>query len=79
MIYFLAVVLFMYLPSTVVGYALIGKTLHPNVIVDMPGGPAKTIVSILMTSHLLFGAVIALNPPSQEIEDLLKIPKRRYS
>ena len=68
----------MYTPSAVAGYAVYGEEVKDNILQTLPVGVTTTIVSILMTSHLLFGIVIILNPVSQEIEHWFNIPERKF-
>ncbi|XP_045159616.2 uncharacterized protein LOC123525011 [Mercenaria mercenaria] len=70
-----SIVLFMYMPSSAAAYAVYGKQVQSNVINTIPSGVTSTIVSLLMTAHLLFGIVIVVNPVSQEIEHFFNIPE----
>lgn len=69
------IVLLMYLPSSVAAYFIYGKKVEANVLNAVPNGPAATIVSVLMTVHLLLGIVIVINPLSQELDHLFHIPQ----
>lgn len=70
----------MYTPSSAAAYFIYGKEVEPNVLNTMPKGATTTIVSVLMTAHLLFGIVIVINPVTQEIEHMINIPdSKTYS
>ncbi|XP_060597359.1 uncharacterized protein LOC132751223 [Ruditapes philippinarum] len=69
------IVLFMYLPSSAAGYAVYGSQVQPNVLNTIPKGVTSTLVSLLMTAHLLFGIIIVINPVSQELEHFINIPE----
>ena len=64
----------MYMPTAVAGYFIYGDAVKPNMLNTMPQGITTTIVSILMTAHVLFGIVIVINPVMQEIEHVINIP-----
>jgi hypothetical protein len=68
----------MYLPSSAAGYAVYGSQVQPNVLNTIPKGVTSTLVSLLMTAHLLFGIIIVINPVSQELEHFINIPERKY-
>lgn len=67
------IVLLMYFPVSTAGYYVYGKGVGSNVLGSVSHGPMKTIVTILITLHLLFGFIIVINPFSQEVEHVLKI------
>ena len=73
---FVSVVLSMYIPTSLVAYIILGNKVQPNILASIPKGVPATIVGILMTSHLMFAMIIVLNPVSQDLERLLKIPTR---
>ncbi|KAL4237137.1 hypothetical protein ACF0H5_005517 [Mactra antiquata] len=68
------IVLLMYTPSSAVAYFVYGSKVEPNILQTLPTGPTSTIVSLLITSHLLFGAVIVINPFLQELDHVFKVP-----
>ena len=68
----------MYFPVSTAGYAVYGNQVQSNVLSSVSHGTMKTIVTILITLHLLFGFIIVINPFSQEVEHLLKIEERKY-
>ncbi|KAL4237138.1 hypothetical protein ACF0H5_005518 [Mactra antiquata] len=68
------IVLLMYTPSSAAAYFVYGSEVQPNILQTLPTGPASTIVSLLMTSHLLFGGVIVINPLLQELEHTFNVP-----
>ena len=75
-----AVVITMYLPVTVMGFVVYGKDITSNILNSVKHGNHDTkgvlldIVLVLITLHLLFSFVIALNPVSQQFEELFKLP-----
>ena len=72
-----SVVLLMYLPTSTVSYVILGRKVEANILASIPRGAPATVVGILMTSHLMFATIIVLNPVSQDLERLLKIPTRK--
>ena len=68
----------MYFPVSTAGYSVYGNQVQSNVLSSVSHGTMKTIVTILITLHLLFGFIIVINPFSQEVEHLLKIEERKY-
>ncbi|XP_071113717.1 uncharacterized protein [Haliotis cracherodii] len=68
------IVLAMYLPVSTVGYFVYGKKLDPNVLQTVSSGPMLYVVEIVITIHLLCAFIIVLNPFSQELEEIFKIP-----
>lgn len=68
------IVLLLYLPTSTVAYMIYGHKVDVNVLATIPKGPPATVVGILMTCHLIFAIVIVLNPVTQDLERLLKVP-----
>ncbi|KAK3793044.1 hypothetical protein RRG08_055890, partial [Elysia crispata] len=66
----------MYLPVVVAGYTLFGDNLESNILLNITPGPLLSLAEILLTVHLMAGAVILINPVCQEGEDWLRIPPR---
>lgn len=69
------IVLTMYLPTAIVGYAVYGKDINENVIKSVHPGPSIYIVEVLVTLHLLLGFIILMNPVCQQFEAKLGVPK----
>ena len=67
----------MYLPTSTVSYIIYGHKVNDNILATIPRGAPATVVGVLMTSHLMLATVIVLNPVSQDLERLLKIPARK--
>ena len=71
----------MYLPVPVLGFIAYGKDVNPNILKSIvyngrnSASIALDVVVALITLNLLFTFVIALNPVSQQYEELLNIPK----
>ncbi|KAH3782639.1 hypothetical protein DPMN_160558 [Dreissena polymorpha] len=58
------IVLLMYTPSSAAAYFIYGSRVEPNILNTLPKGATTTIISFLMTAHILFGIVIVVNPVS---------------
>ena len=69
----------MYVPTTAISYVRYGDQLADNILQTLPSGAANVAVSLLMTTHLVSGVVIVLNPVTQEMEHVLAIPDRSYN
>jgi vesicular inhibitory amino acid transporter len=74
-LFFFAVVLCMYIPTTSSGYFVYGKDLNSNILKNMTSGPITNIIEILLTLHLIFGYLILINPVCQELEAKFGVPK----
>ncbi|RWS11117.1 amino acid transporter ANT1-like protein [Dinothrombium tinctorium] len=68
------VLLALYIPIASVGYYVYGDLVEENVILTLEDGLNKTVIEILMASHLFFAFLLLANAPIQEIESWLKIP-----
>lgn len=66
------------MPCSIATYVVYGVKIEPNILNTMPSGVSTTIVSVLMTAHLLFGIIIVINPVCQELEHAVNIPEREY-
>ena len=64
----------MYLPPSITGYVTYGTDINSNALLTIPDGGLRITIEILITLHLFFAFVIALNPVVQEFEELLKVP-----
>lgn len=73
---FFSVVLFMYLPLTSLAYFVYGKNVQPNIL-QMSTGVINQVVEVLITIHLLMALLIVINPVCQELESLVRVPKRK--
>lgn len=69
------IVALMYIPTTAASFVRYGDKLSDNILETLPQGAANTVASILMTTHLVSGIIIILNPVTQELEHVLKIPE----
>ena len=72
------VVVAYYLPVSVAGYAIYGDELDPNILETLSPSTITTIVKVMISLHLLMGAIIVINPFCQELEELLKAPLSEY-
>ncbi|KAK3578876.1 hypothetical protein CHS0354_010236 [Potamilus streckersoni] len=67
-------VLIMYVPVSTTAYFIYGDDIQDNILDTISKGPMQYAITILLTSHFLFGFIILLNPVNQELEHLLKVP-----
>lgn len=74
----LAVVLLMYLPVAICGYKVYGINAKDNILESVSPGPMLYTVQVLITLHLFCGFIIVVNPVCQDLEELLRIPKRKF-
>ncbi|GFR87486.1 amino acid transporter, transmembrane family-containing protein [Elysia marginata] len=63
-----------YLLISIEGYLVYGSTIQDNLLLSVAPGPLLSTVQVLITLHLFCTFVMALNPVSQEAEELLNIP-----
>ncbi|XP_067675356.1 uncharacterized protein [Haliotis asinina] len=68
------IVLAMYIPVSVAGYYVYGRDTQANILQTVSPGPMLVTVQILVTLHLFCGFIIIINPFSQEVEEIFKIP-----
>ena len=65
----------MYLPVAVTGYFIYGDSAADNILQSLPDdSPLRLTAEALITAHLLCAFVIAMNPLSQELEEIFKVP-----
>ncbi|CAH1798297.1 unnamed protein product [Owenia fusiformis] len=65
----------MYIPVSSSGYFIFGDNLQTNVLQNLNTQPViRQIVEVLIILHLMLGFIIVINPLSQEVEELFKIP-----
>lgn len=64
------------MPCSIATYVVYGVKIQANILSTVPSGASTTIVSLLMTAHLLFAIVIVINPVAQELEHVLNVPER---
>ena len=79
------IVLFMYLPTCIFPFIVYGADNHDNALQTIKNhgdtGAVRNIAvvaEVLITLHLLFSFLIVLNPVSQQFEEFLKWPNRKY-
>ena len=74
------VVVLMYLPISILGFLAFGDDVQTNVIMNLSSTSGITkCVAALVTTHVLLGFVILLNPVSQQLEEWLNVPKGRVT
>jgi len=69
-----AIIITMYIPVTVAGFAVYGHDVQSSILNSISSGPAVTAAQILIAIHLIAAFVILTNPATQFIEHLLKVP-----
>lgn len=67
----------MYFPVAVTGFFVYGQDVQENILLSVKSGALLTIVEILITGHLICSYIIVINPVCQEIEEILKIERRK--
>ncbi len=73
-------VLTVYLPVAITGFVIYGDSTMDNVLRSLPGDSwLRLTAEGLITAHLLCAFVIAINPFSQEFEELLHVPHSECS
>lgn len=80
-----AIILSLYLPTSILPFVVYGARNDDNVLQTIKNqgdtGAVKNmaiVAEVLITIHLVFSFVIVLNPVSQQIEEYLKWPNRKY-
>lgn len=71
--------LVIYMPSSIASYGIYGERVSPNVLNTVSVGPMRTIATVLMTVHLVFGIIIIVNPVCQEVEHFLNIEHKFFT
>ena len=65
----------MYLPVAITGFLIYGDVTLDNVLRSLPDNSwLRLTAEGLITAHLLCAFVIAINPFSQEFEELFNVP-----
>ena len=74
------VVVLMYLPVSIVGFIAFGDDAKANIITNLSSTSGLTkCATALVTTHVLLGFIIILNPVSQQLEEWLNVPKGRVT
>ncbi|ELT95992.1 hypothetical protein CAPTEDRAFT_113427, partial [Capitella teleta] len=69
-----AVLLAMYLPVSAMAFFLYGDKLTANILQQLPSDWLRATAEAILTLHLLAAFIIIINPWSQDVESVLKIP-----
>ncbi|GFR17418.1 aa_trans domain-containing protein [Trichonephila clavata] len=69
-----ALVLFLYLPLSILGCLVYGDQLTENVLDSVPSSIFKTSIEVLSVFHMIFSLPLVISPCSLELEELLNIP-----
>ena len=68
-----------YSSVSIAGFVVIGDAMeNANILYNMDRNWILYTVIILITSHLLLGFIIVINPVSQDLEGLFRIPDSKY-
>ncbi|XP_059059815.1 uncharacterized protein LOC131853040 [Achroia grisella] len=73
--YSFLVILGIYLPIAIAGYAVYGESAGSNISASLSTTPLTLVGNILMALHLVTAFVIIINPVCQEMEQLYNIPR----
>ena len=66
----------LYIPTSTLGYLTYGDTVKNNIFLSLKrNSTQKLIAQLLIAGHLFFAFLLLANPPAQEIEDFIGIPK----
>ena len=65
--------LLLYVPITVVGYAIYGSAVPANILFTVEIGYLRMFIQASLAAHILLAFLLVLNPVAQEAEDALKI------
>ena len=72
---FIILVLFLiYFPVAVACYYSLGDLVSDNIVMSMSGGWERVLVEVMLLVHLITTFPIIMNPPSQIMEHMMKIP-----
>lgn len=70
----LPVMLIMYLPMSAVAFFMYGDEISNNILQNLPSGGLRIASELVLALHLITAFIIVLNPASQDMEELFKIP-----
>ncbi|XP_065161540.1 uncharacterized protein [Atheta coriaria] len=70
-----SVILVLYLPLTIGGFFVYGEAVTPNFAMILSKTSLVTIANVLMAVHLILAFLIVINPVSQELEEIFKVPR----
>ncbi|GFS48046.1 aa_trans domain-containing protein [Trichonephila inaurata madagascariensis] len=70
-----ALVLFLYLPLSILGCLVYGDQLTENILDSVPPSAFKISIEILSVFHMIFALPLVISPCSLELEELLNIPQ----
>ena len=69
----------LYIPTSTLGYLTYGDTVRNNIFLSLKRDSIqKLIAQLLIAGHLFFAFLLLANPPAQEIEDFIGIPKSMF-
>ncbi|KAF4525874.1 hypothetical protein B566_EDAN015977 [Ephemera danica] len=70
------VILAMYLPVAISGFAVFGHGVESNILDSLTQGPAVTVAEVMVATHLITTFVIMTNPATQYFEMLFHVPPK---
>lgn len=78
LIFYIVVILVLYLPLTIGGFFVYGEAVTPNFAMILSKTSLVTIANVLMAVHLILAFLIVINPVSQELEEIFKVPRCKF-
>ena len=68
----------MYFLVAITSFLVYRSNVNGNILHTIPKGPLRIIAEILLLlCNVLFSTLIVLNPFSQDMEELLQVPRRK--
>jgi len=74
MIVAFAFILVLYVPISAIAVQSFGVNVQPNILLNMGGGTAAKILTVIITLHLVFAITIIQNPISRLMDRWLHVP-----
>lgn len=68
----------MYMPITIVGYAVYGSSVPSNILFTVEIKYLRTFIEASLAAHILLAFLLVINPVAQEAEEVLKIKASMY-
>ncbi|XP_035215245.1 amino acid transporter AVT1H-like, partial [Stegodyphus dumicola] len=65
--------LLLYMPVTTAGYAVLGSSVAPNILLSIEVGYLRSFIEACLAAHILLAFLIVINPVAQETEDALGV------
>lgn len=68
----------LYGPISAVSFSVYGEELGVDITQTVGAGLRRNLAQAFMAGHLFFSFLLTFNPPAQEIEGMLNIPKSKF-